>query len=78
MTYLEALTEAASNKGFVSNYDRLTKSNFGKVISATGIEKLIDQSTGHAKEEVAKFMDFFNEFVWNRLPQESFKNSINN
>lgn len=73
MTYLEALTEAASNKDFVSGYDRLTNSNFGKIISATGIEKLIDESTGCAKEEVSKFMKFFDEYVWDRLPQEAFE-----
>lgn len=73
MDFFCALAEAASIPDFVSNYDRLTGNSFGRVLSAKGLNQMIDQSTGFSSEETEKFAAFFYEFVWNRLPNECFE-----
>lgn len=77
MDYVNALMEALTNKELVSNYDRLTSSSLGECLKAMrqgGINYQIDLSTGRTKEEIQKFDIFFFEYVWSRLPQESFSN----
>ncbi len=68
MDFFAALAEAAAIPEFVSNYDRLSGNNFGRVLSARGIEKMVDEASGFSNEETAKFAAFFYEFVWSRLP----------
>ena len=72
MDFYSALAEAASIPEFVSNYDRLTGSHFGRVIKSTGINRMIDEASGFSSEETAKFAAFFYEMVWSRLPEDCF------
>jgi hypothetical protein len=82
MNYQQALIEAISNKELVSNYDRLFKSSLGECIKSFGkggINLQIDLATGRVKEEIARFDEFFYEYVWTRLPEDAFvKNPLNN
>ena len=75
MTYTEALIEALTNKELVTSYDRLSGSGLGEVIKAInqgGLNFQIDQATGRTKDEILKFVKFFDEFIWDRLPPEAF------
>ena len=73
MDFFSALAEAASIPELVSNYDRLTNSSFARVLSARGINRMVDRSSGFSNEETANFAAFFYEFVWSRLPEECFE-----
>lgn len=75
MDFFSALAEAAAIPEFVANYDRLSGNHFGRVLSAKGINRMIDEASGFSCEETAKFAAFFYECVWSRLPAESFKDS---
>ena len=72
MDFFTALAEASAIPAFVAEYDRLTGSSFGRVISANGINRMIDKATGFSADEVGKFAEFFYEIVWTRLPDECF------
>lgn len=66
MTYSEAFIEAISNKELVNQYDRLFNCHLGKIISSLKKQDInfkIDLATGHFKQEVEKFKDFFNKYI---------------
>ena len=77
MDYVNSLMEALTNKELVSNYDRLTSSSLAECLKSMkqgGINYQIDLATGRTKDEIQKFDEFFFEYVWARLPKESFSN----
>lgn len=49
------------NEQFVSEYNRLTNSNFREV--KTPLEQMIDIETGKTSDEILKFLDFVFESV---------------
>lgn len=73
MNFIEAFEQALQNKDFVQQYDRLTNSHLEKVLNATGINAQIDKSTGFKDAEILKFMAFYDEVIWSRLPPEAFE-----
>lgn len=78
MDFATACAEAAGIPEFVDNYNRLTGNNFKLFVRRTPIEAMIDEATGFKgfdEEEARKFMAFFYEYVWSRLPDECFTDS---
>lgn len=79
MDFAAAVAEAASIPEFVKEYNRLTGNNFVFRQPRNPIEAMIDRACGFEgfnPEEAKKFADFFYEFVWSRLPDECFTDSI--
>lgn len=75
MSFAEACAEAAQIPEFVENFNRLTGNNFRFCPPKNGLEAAIHNATGFQgfdEKEAEKFMRFFHEYVWARLPDEAF------
>jgi len=67
-TFIDCLYMAISEPGFITEYDRLTGSHLAALAKRTPIEVMVDDATGHASNEMAKFCAFVYEFVWMTYP----------
>lgn len=67
ISFIDACVIAANTPEFVEQYNRITGSNFQPNPKRSIMEKMIDE------KEVFKFAAFFYEFVWVRLPDDSFQ-----
>jgi len=68
MTFGQCLLECSSNEEFVAEFDRLTGSSLSKLDLRSGIDRMIDKTTGYEKAQAQKFAAFVYEVVWTRLP----------
>lgn len=71
----EVVRLCAKEAEFVKCFDRLTDSNLS--LNGTGLELMIDEVTGKQNDDIKKFIDFVDEFVFQRLPPLD-KNEVNN
>jgi hypothetical protein len=72
-TFEEVVAYAVGNSELVKEFNRLSGCNLGQSAQRTGLDRLIDESTGYSGEtddDMAKFAAFVWEFVWCRLPRE--------
>jgi hypothetical protein len=73
VSFIDCVLYCTKNRELVKEYDRLSGSSLGSVLSAAPMSQMIDDATGRTKEELDKFAAFVMEFVWLRLPQECFQ-----
>ncbi len=65
MKFDNIVVECYNNLEFVKEYNIMTGSSIRT--SKTPIEYLIDKSTGKEKDELTKFINFVDEYVWKPL-----------
>ena len=65
MTFIEAVRTCLGTPELVSEYDRLRGSNLSR--KGTGLDLLIDDSTGRTQEEMGEFVQFVWDAVWTPL-----------
>lgn len=69
MTFGDVVIYCAGNAEFVENIDRL----YGLHLPKTGLDRMIDDSTGHDRIICAKFCAIVYDLIWSRLPPEAFE-----
>ncbi len=62
MTFIETVRICLKTPELVSEYDRLRGSNLSR--KGTGLDLLIDDSTGRTKDEMRGFVQFVWEHIW--------------
>lgn len=67
LTFTDCLMEAAKAPELLQQFCRLN--NFTNPITASGINKMVDEATGYDKMVIEKFVDFVWEFIWTRIPK---------
>ncbi len=65
MTFSECVREAAANKELVAEFDRLNGTNLS--LKGTNLDVQIDLACGRLELDVAKFVQFVKECVWDRI-----------
>ena len=74
INFLECLSVCASTPELVAEFNRLTGCKFGQSQNRTALERAIDEATGYSgerDEDMAAFVDFVYEMIWQRLPGEA-------
>lgn len=71
--FIEVVMHCTKNRELVKEYDRLTGSSLGSILSASPINRMVDEGTGRTKQEMGKFAGFVFEMVWLRMPRECFQ-----
>lgn len=64
-TFAQCVMQAASIPEFVREFDRLSGTNLSR--KGSQLELMIDDATGRTDAEVAAFIDFVRDVVWDRL-----------
>jgi len=69
MDFAEACQAAFENKELLREFDRLYGTSF---LRGQPIELAVDRATGKREEDLLKFVEFFREYIWDRLPDKCF------
>jgi hypothetical protein len=65
MTFENCLREAISNKELVAEFDRLKGTNLS--LRGTNLDIHIDLACGRLEQDLAEFVKFVKECVWDRI-----------
>lgn len=68
LTFARCLAACLANRELVENYDRLRGTNVG--LRGSPLELMVDDATGRLESDVAGFLAFVEDCVWDRLPPE--------
>jgi hypothetical protein len=74
LTFEEVVNECYANDEFVKEYNRLTQSQIKSRKSP--LEEMIDEATGRNSEEIKRFIEFVDEFVWRPTVLDSVKRTL--
>lgn len=69
VTFADCLFAAASDPDLVFNYDRLLGANLS--LRGSPLDLMVDLSSGRQEVELAGFVAFVKDFVWDRLPPDT-------
>lgn len=64
MTFIDCVLECASVPEFVAEFDRLSGTHLSKVGQRSGLDALIDESTGRDNDAMQKFTAFVFAYIW--------------
>lgn len=67
MTFVDFVNYCISKKELLVEFDRLNSTNLS--MSGTGLDIMIDKSTGRLEHDVALFVDFC-KLLWERIPKD--------
>ncbi len=65
------VTEAAGTAELVAHFDRLHGCSVGNLFKRSPIERMVDQATGFADDQMRQFVGFVHDCVYLRLPDEA-------
>jgi len=65
MTFEQCVRESFANKDLVTEFDRLKGTNLS--LRGTGLDIQIDLACGRLEQDVAEFVKFAKECVWDRM-----------
>ena len=71
MNKKEAILFSLKNRDFVKEYDRLCNGKMEMLLNASPVESLVDFSSGFMAAELKKYIHFFLDTVWDRIPIEA-------
>jgi hypothetical protein len=69
MTFEQCVRESFTNKDLVAEFDRLKGTNVS--MRGTGLDLYIDLCSGRLEHDVAEFVKFVKECVWDRMSHET-------
>lgn len=69
MTFNECVLECAKDKVLVAEFDRLRGTNLS--LRGTGLDVQIDVASGRLEQDVAQFVQFVKDCIWDRLKADS-------
>lgn len=65
MTFPECVLECAKDKDLMAEFDRLKGCNLS--LKGTGLDLQIDLHSGRLEKDVAEFVVFVKEIIWDRI-----------
>jgi hypothetical protein len=68
VTFADCVLACLNNRELLASLDRLRGTNLSR--RGSPIELAIDEATGRAEADVAVFLEFVKDVVWDRLPPE--------
>lgn len=68
MTFQECVTTCAANPELIANFDRLAGTNLQR--KGLPIEVAIDKATGKLDDDLRRFVQFVDEWIWTPLVME--------
>lgn len=80
MTFVECVSTCAATPELVAEFNRLTGCNLGQSLNRKPIEVMVDEAAGYSgerDEDMAAFINFVWESIWQRLPAEAKVNECN-
>lgn len=66
ITFAECVLRASEDASLVADFDRLRGTNVG--LRGSPLEVAVDIGSGRLESEMALFLDFVRDCVWDRLP----------
>ena len=66
LSFIDCLRETANTPELLQEFCRL--SGLANPLTASGINKMIDEATGYDRMVIDKFVDFVWECVWKTIP----------